>query len=150
MAGTTVDILSQILRDVYMGPARIEAVKVQAWTCSKHRRPKYDQYKEVCLAAEALGVTCENLSECPHVVSRKIKNGCPECKTARWADVLDYDTIKIDETGFVYGDAVYVAKLFTTMQWELEQSMLLLREDMSRTHYGDTPKAVIPLHRGGQ
>lgn len=146
MAGATLETLSNVLKEFYMGPPRIEAVKVTVWTCSKHRHPVHDRYESVCLAAEALGTECEDLSECPHVVERKIADGCPECKTSRYADVLDYETVKMDESGFVYGDPVYVAKLFTTMEWELTNSLFLLSLDMNRQTYGDTPKVVVPLH----
>lgn len=140
----TLDTLSQILKDIYMGPPRIEAVKVTVWTCSKHKHPVLDKYESVCLAAEALGGECEDLDECPHVVERKVKDGCTECKGSRYEDVLDYETVKMDETGFVYGDPVYVAKMFTTMEWELSRpSMVLLSAMQSEVNKG--LKVTIPL-----
>lgn len=139
----TVAGLSEVLRSIYMGPPRIEAVKKTAWTCSKHRKPVLDKFEDVCLAAEALGTECHDLEECPHVVQRKVKDGCPECKTARFADVLDYETVKMDETGFVYGDAVYEAKLFSTLEWEMRQELILLKEMMNRQVYGEKPRLVL-------
>jgi hypothetical protein len=147
MAGTTLEALNNILRDVYMGAPVIKAVPVQVWTCSKHRRPVLDQYEEVCLAAEALGEVCEDMYECPHVISRKVKDGCAECKTSRFADVLDYETVWMDESGFVGGDTVHVAKLMTTMQWELSQPSILLRVmEGSKLPPSEAAKVVLPLH----
>jgi hypothetical protein len=125
MAGATISALSDMLKSIYLGPARIEAVKVTAWTCSKHHHPVRDVYEEVCLAAEALGTECEDLYECPHVVSRKVKDGCSECKTSSYEAVIDYSTLWIEDDGTLHGDPVYVAKLFTTMEWELNQPLLL-------------------------
>jgi hypothetical protein len=152
MAGASVETISQILKDYYIGGRRIEAVKVTVWSCPEHKHPVHDKYGRFCLAAEALGTECEDLSECPHVVERKFKDGCAVCKVSRYEDVLDYETVRMDETGFVYGDPVYKAKLFTDLEWELSQSVLLLGLDLSRTTYGDTPKVTIPLHmtKGGE
>lgn len=133
MAGTTLSTLSQILRDVYMGPARIEAVPVKVWTCSKHRHPVNDRYEEVCLAAEALGIECDDPYECPHVVSRKVSDGCSECKTSEYATVLDAMT----------GEEVWEAKLFSTMQWELERNSILLSELTQACKQGKPIKIVV-------
>lgn len=140
----TLDTISQILKDIYTGPPRIEAVKVMVWTCSKHKHPVNDKYERVCLAAEALGVECEDLAECPHVVERKIKDGCAECKRSRYEEVLDYETVKLDEAGFVYGDPVYEARVFTTMEWELSRPIMARLSAMQK-EVNKGPKVIVPL-----
>lgn len=119
--------VSDVLRDLYMGPNRIEAVPVRAWTCRKHRKPVPDKYKEVCQYEQLTGEACPDKYDCPHVISIKVKDGCPDCKAAEWATVLDAMT----------GEEIWEAKLFSTMAWELNQERILLSEALNRKAYGD-------------
>jgi hypothetical protein len=110
MSSPTTKALSEILREIYMGPPRVDAEPIKWWSCKKHKYPVSDRYKDVC----EFDPECDEY-ECPHHIQVKIADGCAECKTATWLHVLDGET----------GEPAYEARISYGLQYEMSHSVLL-------------------------
>lgn len=81
---STLDTVSNILKDYYLGPSRPIYRLEREWTCPTHDRPHYAKYEEVC----DFDPKCHDY-ECPHTYEQMTDPGCPACQDAEWKIVLD-------------------------------------------------------------
>lgn len=121
---STLETLSNCIRDFYIGSSRPSYRLERRWTCPSHKRPHYAQYEERC----EFDPKCSDY-ECPHTYEVMTDPGCPACQDAEWEIVLDKN-----------GEPIVHYERRTALQDSLNQEVFflkeMLREDTKREVYG--------------